>query len=156
METSSVNHSTFIIERNYGAAPHQVFAAWADPAQKRLWFADGEHAEIEEHRLDFRVGGIEKTRRIIKGGPFEGTPLTNDSVYLDIVPDRRIVFAYTMTLGDKRISSSQATAEFLPNGKGTILAFTEQGAFFEGADGPEMREQGWKSLIGQLEKFLAH
>jgi hypothetical protein len=46
--------------------------------------------------------------------------------------------------------------EFLPNGKGTILAFTEQGAFFEGADGPEMREQGWKSLIGQLEKIFAH
>jgi uncharacterized protein YndB with AHSA1/START domain len=156
MAKSSVTHSTFIIERNYAVGPEQVFAAWADPAQKRRWFADGEHAEIEEHRLDFRVGGIEKTRRIITGGPFKGTPLTNDSVYLDIVGNERIVFAYTMTLGGKRISSSQATVEFLPNGKGTILAFTEQGAFFEGADGAEMREQGWKSLIGQLEKIFAH
>jgi uncharacterized protein YndB with AHSA1/START domain len=155
MAKSSVTHSTFIIERNYGVPPAQVFAAWADPAQKRRWFADGEHAAVEEHQLDFRVGGIEKTRRILMGGPFKDTPLTNDSVYLDIVPNQRIVFAYTMTLGERRISSSQATVEFLANGKGTILAFTEQGAFFEGADGAQMREQGWKSLIGQLEKVFA-
>jgi uncharacterized protein YndB with AHSA1/START domain len=156
MAKSGVTHSTFIIERNYAVPPEQVFAAWSDPVKKRRWFADGEHAEIEEHSLDFRVGGSEKTRRIIVEGPFKGTPLTNDSVYLDIVGDKRIVFAYTMTLGEKRISSSQATVEFLANGKGTILAFTEQGAFFEGADGPEMREQGWKSLIGQLDKVFAH
>ena len=155
MAKSSVTHSTFIIERNYGVPPDQVFAAWADPVQKRRWFADEDHAEVEEHKLDFRVGGVETTRRILSGGPFKGTRLTNDSVYLDIVGDQRIVFAYTMTLGEKRISSSQATVELLPNGKGTILAFTEQGAFFEGADGPEMREQGWKSLIGQLDKIFA-
>ena len=117
--------------------------------------AEGERGEVQEHTLDFRVGGREHTRTRIGGGPFQGTPLTNDSIYRDIVPNQRIVFAYTMTLGDKRISSSQATVEFLPSGNGTILAFTEQGAFFEGADGPERREQGWKSLLGQLQKFLA-
>ena len=155
MEKHSVTHCAFVIERNYAAPPEQVFAAWADPVQKRRWYAEGERGEVEEHRLDFRVGGSEHTRSIIAGGPFKGTPLTNDSIYQDIVPNQRIVFAYTMALGDKRISSSQATVEFLPSGKGTVLAFTEQGAFFEGADGPEMREQGWKSLLGQLEKFLA-
>jgi uncharacterized protein YndB with AHSA1/START domain len=156
MAKSSVNHSTFIIERNYAASPETVFAAWSDPAQKRRWYAEGERGTVEAHNLDFRVGGSEHTTTIIGGGPFKGTPLSNDSVYLDILPGQRIVFAYTMTLGDKRISASQATVEFLPDGKGTIMAFTEQGAFFEGSDGPEMREQGWKSLIGQLEKVLAN
>jgi uncharacterized protein YndB with AHSA1/START domain len=155
MAKSSVTHSTFIIERNYAASPEKVFAAWSDPVQKRRWYAEGERGSVEAHELDFRVGGGEHTTTIIGGGPFKGAQLTNDSVYLDIVPDQRIVFAYTMTLGDKRISSSQATVEFLPDGKGTIMAFTEQAAFFEGADGPQMREEGWKSLIGQLGKFLA-
>lgn len=155
MSKGSVTHSTFIIERNYASPPEKVFAAWSDPASKRRWYAEGERGSVESHTLDFRIGGGEHTTSIIGGGPYQGTSLTNDSVYMDIVPNHRIVFAYTMILGEKRISASQATVEFLANGKGTIMAFTEQGAFFEGADGPEMREQGWKSLISQLEKFLA-
>ncbi len=155
MAKGSVTHSTFIIERSYASPPEKVFAAWSDPVQKRRWYAEGERGSVEAHELDFRVNGGEQTTTIIGGGPFKGTRLTNDSVYLDIVSNQRIVFAYTMTLGDKRISSSQATVEFLRDGRGTIMAFTEQAAFFEGADGPQMRQQGWKSLIGQLEKFLA-
>lgn len=156
MEKSSVTHSTFVIERSYGAPPERVFAAWADPAQKRRWFAEDECGQVEEHELDFRVGGRERTRRIIDSGPFKGTQVTNDTTYMDIVPNRRIVFAYTMTLGEKRISSSQATVEFLRDGNGTILAFTEQSAFFEGGDGPERREHGWQKLIDQLERVLAN
>jgi hypothetical protein len=38
----------------------------------------------------------------------------------------------------------------LPSGTGTDLVLTHQGAFFEGADGPEMREAGWRKLLGRL------
>jgi hypothetical protein len=44
------------------------------------------------------------------------------------VPDQRIVFAYTMTLGEKRISSSFGTVELFPVGDRTRLTYTEQGA----------------------------
>ena len=47
-----------------------------------------------------------------------------------------------MTLGDKRISAALVTIELLPTGKGTDLICTHQGAFFEGSDGPQMREAG--------------
>jgi len=57
-----------------------------------------------------------------------------------------------MSLGEKRISASLATVEFLPVKTGTDLIFTHQGAFFEGADGPEMREEGWRKLFEQLTK----
>ena len=80
-------------------SPEQAFGVMT--GAKAPWFADGDHAETEEHRLDFRVGGIEKTRRIITGGPFQGASLTNDSVYLDIVRDQRIVF-----IGDDDACSS--------------------------------------------------
>lgn len=156
MKGRSVTHGTFVIERNYPAAPERAFGAFSDPAKKRRWFAEGERGEIEEFRMEFRVGGTERTRSRLAAGPFKGTALTNDSVYQDIVPNRRIVMAYSMSLGDKRISSSLATFEFLPTQKGTDIIFTDQGAYFEGADGPEMREQGWRTLLDQLAKALAH
>ena len=77
--------------------------------------------------MDFRVGGREVARFRFKGG----APMGNDTVYLDIVPERRIVFAYTMLAGDTRISVSLATVEIMPVCAGTRLVYTEQGAFFE-------------------------
>jgi hypothetical protein len=55
-----------------------------------------------------------------------------------------------MTVGEKCISASQATVELLPSETGTDLIFTHQGAFFAGADGPEMREAGWRKLLEKL------
>lgn len=76
-------------------------------------------------------------------------------MYLDIINNERIVIAYTMTVGGNRISSSQSTFELLPDGTGTKLVFTEQAAFFANADGPLVREQGWRTLLEQLAKELA-
>jgi hypothetical protein len=55
-----------------------------------------------------------------------------------------------MSIGERRISASLGTVEFLPSGTGTDLILTHQGAFFEGADGPEMREEGWRKLLERL------
>ena len=157
MPQRSVTHSTFTIERSYPNTPEQVFAAFADPARKRRWFVEGDGFEIEEFEMDFRVGGVERTRfRIGGNGPVAGAVCTNETTYQDIVPDRRVVTAYTMTIGGQRISASLATVELAPAGKGTDLIFTEQGAFFEGADGPQLREKGWRELLGQLEKELTN
>jgi uncharacterized protein YndB with AHSA1/START domain len=153
----SVTHSTFVIERNYPVTPERVFAAFADPAKKRRWFANDEGGTVEEYEMDFRVGGRERrSGRLQAGTPFDGSMITNDTVYQDIVPGRRIVLAYTMTLGEKRISASLATFEFLPAGKGTELVFTEQAAFFEGGDGPQMRQEGWSKLLDYLGEALLH
>src|SRR5262245_49534417 len=121
----SVAHSTFSIERTYPTPPARVFAAFSNQETKRRWFAEGEGWQVDEFTLDFRVGGHEVARFSFKGG----TPMGNDTVYLDIVPDRRIVFAYTMTAGDQRISVSLATIEVTPAGTGARLVYTEQGAF---------------------------
>lgn len=82
--------------------------------------------------------------------------MANDTTYQDIVLNRRVVFAYTMTLGDKRISASLATFELLRTEAGTDLIFTDQGAYFEGADGPQMREGGWRKILEDLAGELTH
>ena len=152
MPERSVIHNTFVIERTYPAAPERVFAALADPAKKRRWFADRSQShETEQFEMEFRVGGIERTLYRFKNGtPFPGTALSNEGTFQDIVPDKRVVIASTMTLGEKRISSSLATFELLPDDKGTKLILTHQAAFFEGADGPEMRQAGWQQLLDRL------
>jgi uncharacterized protein YndB with AHSA1/START domain len=147
---SSVVHSTFSIERTYAAFPSRVFFAFADQETKRRWFAEGEGWEIHEFTADFEVGGYERSRFRFRGGP----EIRNETVYQDIVTDRRIVFAYTMTVGEKRISASLATVELFPEGKGTRLIYTEQGAYFDGADQPRDRELGCRELLERLDQEL--
>ena len=151
MEEQSVIHSTFVIERSYPAAPDRVFAAFSDPAAKRRWFVESDHHEVEYFEMNFQVGGRELGRfRFTGNSPVAGLECINDAGYLDIVLNRRVVMAYSMTIGGKCISASLVTFEFLRSKAGTDLICTHQGAFFEGADGPKMREEGWRKLLERL------
>lgn len=150
MPESSVVHETFTIERSYKQAPKRVYRAFEDPEIKRRWFYEGEGWVIEAVSVDFRVGGVERSRFRFQGGP----EVRNDTVYQDIVPGQRIIIAYTMTIDGKRISSSLATMEFVPAGSGTRLVYTEQGAFLDGADSVDRRREGCAGLLEQLAKEL--
>src|SRR5690606_12894395 len=126
-----VIHQSFTIERCYSTSAERVFEAFSDPAKKRRWFAEGEGFVIDSYSLDFQLGGFERTRFRFGDGP----SMTNDCVYLDIVPDRRVVFAYSMTIGGAPLSSSLSTIELLENGDGTLLRMTEHTAYLDGNDG---------------------
>ena len=156
MAEQAVVHSTFVVERSYAKAPEVVFAAFADSGKKRKWFAEGGSHALEEFTMDFREGGADLLRyRLGDDTPLPGVEIRNAGRYEDIVPNERIVTSSTMELGGKRISASLVTVELLPTAAGTDLICTFQGAFFEGADGPQMREAGWKALLDKLGKELA-
>ncbi|HEX2436258.1 MAG TPA: SRPBCC family protein [Solirubrobacterales bacterium] len=145
----SVNHSTFVVERTFDAAPPRVFAAWADPEAKARWFGNPDQG-VAEYELDFQVGGREYNR-----GEVEGQEYTYEARYQDIVPDERIVYAYDMHVGDRRISVSLGTVELEPEGDGTRLTYTEQGAYLDGLDTPEQRQSGTGGLFDALAEELA-
>lgn len=141
-----VVHRTLTIERTYPAAPARVFVAFADPATKRSWIAEGPGSEVEEFTLDFRIGGFERSRGRFVGGPM----VRNDTLFLDIVPDERIVFAYTLTTGEVRTSAALTTVEMADDDGGTRLLLTEQVVFLDGVDGSVGRERGWGGLLDRL------
>lgn len=143
MNERFVKHGTFVVERNYAAPPGRVYQAWADPIAKAKWFSKPEI-------LDFQVGG----REYSSGGPPEGPVFTFDAIYQELVPEQRIVYTYTLDSGDVRISVSITTVELIKVEGGTKLIFTEQGAFFDGHDTPEIREHGTNIMLDTLGKVV--
>jgi uncharacterized protein YndB with AHSA1/START domain len=150
MTERTVTHARFTIERIYDAAPARVFAAWADPAAKKRWFSGPEEWGQGPHELDFRPGGGERA----SGGPKSGPVHTYQARYYDIVPDQRIVSTYEMYLDETRISVSLAVVELKPAGGGTRLVYTEHGAFLDGFDKPQLREDGTRELLEALGREL--
>ena len=147
MSEHSVTHATFVIERTFDAAsPARVFAAFADPTIKARWFTGPEAWGRDEHQFDFRVGG----REISRGGPPDGQLITYDAVYQDIVPNERIISTYAMQVGETRISVSVHTIELEPEGSGTHLTLTEQGAYLDSFDNVGEREHGSRELMDAL------
>lgn len=156
MPITPVVHSSFVLERNYAKPPAGVFAAFADPAKKRRWFAEGDGHGLDLFEMDFRVGGVERHRyRMKPGTPVAGLELANEFRFDVIIPDRLVVMSQTMDLGGKRISASLVTFELRPASTGTDLVCTHQAAYFEGADGPDIRKQGWIALLVNLNTELA-
>ena len=155
MADPTVIHSTFAVERSYPQPPDRVFAAFAHPARKRRWYAEGDH-EIQEFEMEFRVGGAERLRyRFKEGHPIAGSEIANESGYQDIVPEKRIVLTSKMSLNGKPIMITLVTLEFLSSGSGTDLVLTNQGTFIDWPDGPQMIEHGWRALLERLEKEAA-
>jgi uncharacterized protein YndB with AHSA1/START domain len=145
-ESRAAVHSTFRIERAYAAPPAGVFRAFAEAEAKRRWFVEGEGWEVLEYTADFRVGGREHSRFRFGDGP----AIENETVFLDIVPDARLIFAYRMASGAGPMSASLTTIELVPQGSGTLLVQTEQGAYLDGADDGTEREEGWRELLEKL------
>jgi uncharacterized protein YndB with AHSA1/START domain len=146
----SATHATFVIERDYKAAPAKVFDAFANPQSKAKWFGGPDEWEKSPHSFDFRVGGKES----LSGGPVGGAVHTYNAQYWDIVENERIVSSYEMLLDQRRISVSLATMEFKPNGAGTTFILSEQGVFLDGYDDAGERERGSRILLDQLETYL--
>lgn len=142
----AVVHRSFTIERTYTAPAAKVFRAIAEADSKRRWFAEGEGFIVDHFSLDFRVGGFERSRFRHVSGP----PMTFDSVFMDILPDRRIVYAYGMTIDGAPLSSSLGTIELIDVVGGTLLRYTEHTAFLDGNDMCAGRREGSIHLLEAL------
>lgn len=90
----SVEGRDLILTRDFDATPDKLFRAWTEPALITQWFTPppwtAPHAET-----DLRTGG-ENT--VIMRGP-DGAEFTYRGVYLEVLPNRRLVFTNAYTAG---------------------------------------------------------
>ncbi len=142
----SVVHDTFSLSRVYDASPAQVFHALTDIRAKARWFEGAGKWTMLERTMDVRPGGRER----LQGRWESGMVTTFDAIYFDVIPNERLVYAYEMYQNERKISVSLATMELKPEGAGTRLVVTEQGAFLDAYDDAGSRERGTGMLLDRL------
>ncbi|MDX2109664.1 MAG: SRPBCC family protein [Verrucomicrobiota bacterium] len=89
---ANADNRELVITRIINAPPAAVYKAWTDPELLKQWFTPPPYVTTVAE-LDVRPGG---TNFIVMRGP-DGIDLPNHGVYLEVVPNERLVItdAYT-------------------------------------------------------------
>ena len=150
MSQSGVHQATFLIERKLSTPVAEVFRSLTALDAKRLWQIDSENWQTFEFSVDARGGG----REVWRGRTVDGPEIRTSVLYLDVVENERIIFAYETFAGDRKLSVSLAIVELQVQEAGTHLRYTEHGVFFDHAGSAKYREDAMTRLMGALETYL--
>lgn len=92
LSTTSVEGRDLILTRDFDATPDKLFRAWTEPALITQWFTPAPWT-TPKAELDARAGG---SSLITMRGP-DGNEFPMHGVFLEVIPNKRIVFtdAYT-------------------------------------------------------------
>lgn len=77
-----------VVARTYDAPAWVLYDAWRDPEQLKKWYGP-RGWPLTRCEMDFRVGG--SVRFVLTGPDGDGPPFGGQ--YLEIVPDRKIVYS---------------------------------------------------------------
>jgi len=146
MTRKFLDHATFTVERMLPGRPPHAFRFWSEFDLKRKWTSCHPDWTVLEDSFDFRIGGSE----VVRWRTAEGETRGFRAHYFDIVPGERIVYAYEMTLGAKRLSVSLASIVFAADDAQTRMTFTEQATVLDAEAGIEMRASGTGSGFDRL------
>lgn len=150
-----VVHATCVVERTFAKPLSVVYAALSDPHKVRRWMSGGSSSDLFDFQCDFVEGGKQLVKyRMGPDTPIAGAVITNEGRFQHIIAGERIVTVSTMKMDERIFSASQVTYELVNSDGATRLVITHQGAFFEGSDGPERREQGWNRLADNLTSVI--
>ena len=135
-----------VLRRVYPVAPEKVWRAWTDPQALSRWFGPGAVDSASVVELDLRVGG---RYRIVFGAP-DGSEHEASGVYLEVVPNRRLVFTWVRRGMPE--ADSQVTIELRRVDAGTELDFRHEQ--FRDVAVRDDHEIGWLPTIAKLGAFL--
>ncbi len=140
------------IERHMAAPPEAVWQAWTEHLTE--WFAPAPWKTVKAE-LDLRPGG---RFHVVMEGPDGQRVDEGAGVFLEVVPERRIVF--TDALGPDWIPRKPfmiAIIELMPNDDGTLYRAT---VHHWDAESKQRHEEmgfrpGWSKVAEQLEEVAA-
>ena len=150
MSRYSSHHSTIVLARSFELAVERVYAAIADPAERRIVWGAGDAMRLLFDEADFHIGGRDIYRFGLPGAPrFRG-----QSIYHDIVPACRIVSTDTVWEGATLISTALTTIELDSPGHGTQLKITSQLVWLDDGDEAAGADARLSTLLDNLARHL--
>ncbi len=138
--------------REISAPRELLYECWTSPEHLPHFFVPRPH-KVVDCRLDPRVGGVFNTTFDVDGNRME-----NNGVYLDVVPNEKLVFTDAYTEGWKPAPEPFMTAivtfEDIGGGRTRYTAIARH-------RNPETRKQheemgfhdGWGTVVTQLEEY---
>jgi uncharacterized protein YndB with AHSA1/START domain len=152
--TSSLTDRELVLTRVIDAPPEKLFRAWTEPELLKQWFAPLPYT-TPVAEVDVRVGGA---NLIVMRGP-DGKDLPNRGVYLEVVPNERLVFTDAYTSAWEPSEKPFMTVELTFEDLGGRTQYTALVRHWTVAD-REMHEsmgfhQGWGQCTDQLAALVA-
>ena len=135
------------LRRHFRVSPAKVWRAWTDPQALKHWFGPAEIVDVPLAEVDLRVGGRFRVTMLAADGETHDVSGT----YLEVVPERRLVFSWAWRSTPER--ESRVTVRIEPDGNGCELVLMHEQFFDEVArDG---HNHGWTGSLVKLESWLA-
>ena len=146
----SIAEGTVTLSKNYASPVEAVFAAWSRADAQLAWGDPGEGWAMRFDQFRFAVGETD----ICRFGPVGGPEYVNENRYLAIAPQRRIVYATSLSTEGALTFAGTLAVEFDGYPEGTRLTLIEQGLYFDGRDEVAGHRAGWESMLTALGRYL--
>lgn len=146
----SVVEGTVTLSKEYAIPVRLVFRAWSQAEAQLVWGDPGAGWAMRFDAFSFAVGKTD----ICRFGPVGGPEYVNENRYLQIVPERRIVYATTLVQDGTLTFAGTVAVQFDTVANGTRLTLIEQGFYFDGADDVSGHQSGWDGMLGALGRYL--
>ena len=91
---TSLADRELVLTRVIEASPEALYRCWTDPELMKQWFAPKPYL-VTQVEQDLRPGG---RSLVVMQGP-DGVEMPNHGVYLEVVPNRKLVFTDAFTTG---------------------------------------------------------
>jgi uncharacterized protein YndB with AHSA1/START domain len=134
-----VSDDTIVLERLFDADAQALYEAWTDPEIMAQWFFVGADWSVEVENELHVGGGFRLSMRVPSGATH-----TMHGEYLELDPDRRIVFSWTSHVAE----NTRVTIDLEPRGDQTLLRLTHE--LVPTPDAREAHRQGWGGCLDNL------
>ena len=135
----------FTLVREIDATPAELFRAWTDPDEAAVWLhPSGMRTPRASVSIDAQVGHRYAYTMV---NDANGEEYPTGGVYLEVVPDEKLVFTWGRPDGDVD-DTPIVTVTFEPLGEMTRLTFDLRGV--EGAPHDNFFYSGWESTLAEL------
>ena len=143
-----------VLERELDVPPELVWKAWTTPEHIKHWFVPKPWG-CKSVEIDLRPGGKFNSTMLSP----EGQEFPNEGSYIEIVPNKRLVFTDTLLAGFRPSPKPffSAVLELEPNGKGgtKYKAIAIHGTEESRKTHEEMGFQdGWGTVLTQMVEYI--